>query len=86
MKVIVFAVCLVYWTMPWVISMFIENIVIGLTAIDKRRYKGHLDSLDIDIEINIDIAFFGDIGIDIDIAKATLKILVLILIRGCQKY
>ena len=78
-----------WFTGPWVISMFTENIVIGLTAIDKRRYvQGHLDSVDIDIEINIDIAFFGDIGIDIDIAKATLKILVLILIliRGCQKY
>ena len=73
--------------MQWVISMFIENIVIGLTAIDKRRYN-HLDFLNIDIEKNIDIAFFGDIGIDIDIAKVTLKILVLILIliRGCQKY
>ena len=68
--------------------MFTENIVIGLTAIDKRRYKEHLDFLNIDIEKNIDIAFFGDIGIDIDIAKVTLKILVLILIliRGCQKY
>ena len=27
--------------------MFTENIVIGLTAIDKRRYKEHLDFLNI---------------------------------------
>ena len=60
--------------------MFIENIVICLTDIDKRRYKGHLDSLHIDIEINIDIAFLILILILV-LIRMSPKILILILTR-----